>query len=719
MKKTLLAGLIALSFGSNQASATNFSIAVDTMNFGTSSVVTGSLTAFNGTASGQINGSFFNAPWTADALEVFEGAGPHTWAGTSPEQGAFSYNFTLESTGQVAFALYFTWSVNPNIPVIAIFDCDANNDGVIVDGEACTGTDGIFNFAGSTTDSDGDGDFDGPNGGYPMEVGPFPGQDPAFDGAITIPNIAPVAVDDSITPVYNGGATTVSPAANDTDANAGDTLTAACNNDSTKGVIIDNGDSTCSYTPNSNQIGVDSFTYTVSDGRGGSDTGTVNVNITDQTPPIITILPGTDTVDLNSSWTDAGATATDNLDDNATVTANIQATGAVDITTLGQYTITYTVSDAAGNVATATRTVTVSLGASPVITITPGTDTIEAGSQWVDAGATATDAEDGSVSVTTTGSVDTNTAGTYTITYSATDSVGNTTTANRVVTVTADVTAPVITVMTGNDSIEAGTQQWVDAGATATDNLDTSVNIVTSGTVNSNVPGQYIITYTATDAAGNTASVTRTVTVTDLTPPVILVTTGTDTLEVGTQWTDAGATAVDALDGVITVNVSGTVNTSIAGDYIITYTATDAAGNTATQTRTVTVTADTTAPVITLTGGAMELVVGSDFNDLGAVCSDNLDADKAISTSDSVDTNTVGTYVVTYTCEDSAGNAADAVTRTVVVKPDDTNKDSNAVIAGCSMSANSGNPADAADWWVLAGFIGFMAVRRRKAKTQN
>ena len=61
----------------------------------------------------------------------------------------------------------------------------------------------------------------------------------------------------------------------------------------------------------------------------------------------------------------------------------------------------------------------------PVITLSgEATVTLEAGTTYVDAGATATDNIDDSVSVTTSGSVDTDTPGTYTLTYTATDAVG-------------------------------------------------------------------------------------------------------------------------------------------------------------------------------------------------------------------------------------------------------------------------------------------------------
>ena len=61
------------------------------------------------------------------------------------------------------------------------------------------------------------------------------------------------------------------------------------------------------------------------------------------------------------------------------------------------------------------------------------------------------------------------------------------------------------------------------------------------------------------------------------------------TIEQGASYSDAGATATDNLDSSVTVSTSGSVTTSVAGDYTLTYTATDAAGNVATSTRVVTV----------------------------------------------------------------------------------------------------------------------------------
>lgn len=78
----------------------------------------------------------------------------------------------------------------------------------------------------------------------------------------------------------------------------------------------------------------------------------------DTTPPTIT-LNGSSTVQhiLNSTFTDAGATAED--DEDGDISSSITVTGSVSKDLVGAYTLTYSVSDAAGNSATATRTVNV------------------------------------------------------------------------------------------------------------------------------------------------------------------------------------------------------------------------------------------------------------------------------------------------------------------------------------------------------------------------
>ena len=137
----------------------------------------------------------------------------------------------------------------------------------------------------------------------------------------------------------------------------------------------------------------------------------------------------------------------------------------------------------------------------------------EQATSYVDAGASATDVLDGTVTVTMTGSVDSDTAGVYTLSYSATDSEGNVSRIlTRAVTV-ADTIAPVITLVGEATLAVEQDATYTDAGATATDTVDGSVTVVTTGSVDTATPGAYTLTYTATDIAGNEATVSRTVNV--------------------------------------------------------------------------------------------------------------------------------------------------------------------------------------------------------------
>jgi len=250
----------------------------------------------------------------------------------------------------------------------------------------------------------------------------------------------------------------------------------------------------------------------------------------------------------------------------------------------------------------------------PVITVTGTNPTkIVENEVYIDAGATANDAKEGAVEVTTAGTVDASTPGDYTLTYTAQDSTGNKSTTTRIVVVApaestpvADTTAPVITLAGSNPTkIVEGNDAYTDAGATANDAKEGAVEVTTTGTVDSNTPGDYTLIYTATDSEGNTATATRIVKVTaapvsapkptpapvaDTTAPVITL-AGVNPANVMQNeiYTDAGATANDAVDGSVEVTVEGAVDTQTLGDYTLTYTATDSEGNTATATRVVTV----------------------------------------------------------------------------------------------------------------------------------
>ncbi len=245
----------------------------------------------------------------------------------------------------------------------------------------------------------------------------------------------------------------------------------------------------------------------------------------------------------------------------------------------------------------------------------------------------------------------------------------------------SDTEAPIVTLL-GEETItimaNTAKTSYADAGATAYDAFEGAIDTKKSGSVNTAAAGTYSITYTATDKAGNSASKTRTVIVQEepvadtIPPTVTLHGEAIVTITVGATYSDAGATATDDTDGVLTPVMSGSVDTAAAGTYTITWTATDTTGNVGTATRTVIVeeapVIDTTPPVVTLNGSAtVTITVGGSYTDEGATATDNVDGTLTPIKSGSINTAVAGTYTITWTATDAAGNTGTAV-RTVIVQ---------------------------------------------------
>ena len=102
------------------------------------------------------------------------------------------------------------------------------------------------------------------------------------------PNQAPVANDDAASVAFASSNNQIDVLANDTDADSGQTLTVTAVGTPNQGgaVQITGGGSVVSYAPASDFSGTESFSYTISDGNGGSDSANVSVSVAAApTPP--------------------------------------------------------------------------------------------------------------------------------------------------------------------------------------------------------------------------------------------------------------------------------------------------------------------------------------------------------------------------------------------------------------------------------------------------
>ena len=230
-------------------------------------------------------------------------------------------------------------------------------------------------------------------------------------------------------------------------------------------------------TPGSYQV-----TYNAFDAAGNPAVEVIRtVNVSDNTAPVITLL-GANPLQLTVGdvYSDPGATAVDNVD--GVITASIDVGGdTVTTASPGSFTVTYDVSDAAGNPAVqVTRTVIVSDLGSPVITLL-GANPLQltVGDVYSDPGATALDDVDGDItaSIDVGGdTVSTASPGSFTVTYDVSDAAGNPAvqvTRTVIVSAAPDTTPPVITLLGANPLELTVGGTYVESGCDGTSTTST------------------------------------------------------------------------------------------------------------------------------------------------------------------------------------------------------------------------------------------------------
>ncbi|EHU1660668.1 Ig-like domain-containing protein, partial [Acinetobacter baumannii] len=398
--------------------------------------------------------------------------------------------------------------------------------------------------------------------------------------------------------------------------------------DGTTATVVAGPDGSWSVPNPGNLVDGDTVTATATDPAGNTSlpgTGTVSADITAPVVALDDVLTNDSTPALTGTVNDPTATVVVNVDgvdypavNNGDGTWTL-ADNTLPALTDGPHTITVTATDAAGNAGTDTAVVTIDTTApnapvlDPINATDPVSGTAEAGSTvtvtYPD-GTTATvvAGTDGSWSVPNPG----NLVDGDTVTATATDPAGNTSLPGTG-TVSADITAPVVALddVLTNDSTPALTGTVNDPTATVVVNVDgTDYPAVNNGdgtwtladnTLPALADGPHTITVTATDAAGNVGNDTAVVTIDTSVPVVSLddLTTNDTTPALTGAIDDPTATVVVNVDGIdypATNNGDGTWTLAdntlpalIDGPHTVTVTATDPAGNTATDTATLTI----------------------------------------------------------------------------------------------------------------------------------
>lgn len=190
---------------------------------------------------------------------------------------------------------------------------------------------------------------------------------------------------------------------------------------------------------------------------------------------------------------------------------------------------------------------------------------------------------------------------------------------------------------------------------------------INSGTAIFQKPGTYEVELSASDEYGNTASQTISVTALDQTAPTLKGVQKSYTLSETDKAPDYldGVTAKDEIDGDLTKKISlnaSKVKYGVPGKYTIQYSVSDSSGNNTSKNIPVTI-KDTTPPTITLAQTSYSLTVGDSApayrDNISAVDAQDGTITSQVKIDDShVDYETPGTYPVSYTVKDAAGNEA-------------------------------------------------------------
>lgn len=417
-------------------------------------------------------------------------------------------------------------------------------------------------------------------------------------------------------------------------------------------------------------IGTTTVTWIVTDGSGNVTTASQMITVIDTINPAITA-PSNITVNANNACAAYNVNlGTPVATDNCTV---VSVTNNAPTTyVLGTTTVTWTVTDASGNTATASQTVTVVDTTNPTIVTQASISMIAntaCGATGVDLGIPVT-ADNCSIASVTNNAPAFYPLGTTTVTWIVTDASGNSTSATQTVTV-SDTINPAITAPANIvNSISSGCSVTgiVLGTPVATDNC-------TIASITNNAPAVYpigvtSITWTVTDASGNSAIAIQTVTVVDTVAPIIIspapivATTNNNCFGLNVPLANPIAS-----DNCAVVSVTNNAPATFPlGTTTVTWTVTDASGNTATAIQLVTV-MDTISPTI-ITPAAV--TINSDATSCSATnvvltqpfAFDNCSS--VILTNNAPLSYPVGTTIVTWTATDAGGNSSTA-NQTVIV----------------------------------------------------
>ncbi|GAA4324621.1 hypothetical protein GCM10023164_25780 [Christiangramia aestuarii] len=439
------------------------------------------------------------------------------------------------------------------------------------------------------------------------------------------------------------------------------------------------------------ELGQTIVTWTITDAAGNSSSCEQIVNVIDTQAPVITACAQ----DMMSVEADNGSCQASSValempvfTDNCTAEEDLVITNdAPEVFELGQTIVTWTITDAAGNSSSCEQIVNVIDTQAPVITacaqdmmsVEADNGSCQASSVALEMPAVTDNCTAEEDLVITNDAPEVFELGQTIVTWTITDAAGNSSSCEQIVNV-IDTQAPVITACAQDMmSVEADNGSCQASSVAlempaVTDNCTVEEDLV----ITNDAPevfelGQTIVTWTITDAAGNSSSCEQIVNVIDTQAPVITA-CAQDMMSVETDNGSCQASSVSLEMPVVNDNCTAGEDLVVTNDApevfelgqtIVTWTITDAAGNSSSCEQIVNV-IDTQAPVITACAQDM-MSVEADNGSCQAssvslempVVNDNCTAgEDLVVTNDAPEVFELGQTIVTWTITDAAGNSS-------------------------------------------------------------
>ncbi|MGC9054060.1 MAG: immunoglobulin-like domain-containing protein, partial [Candidatus Hydrogenedens sp.] len=409
---------------------------------------------------------------------------------------------------------------------------------------------------------------------------------------------------------------------------------------------------------------------TVTDVNGNSNSAPALVIVQDSIPPNVVTQDITVQLDNSGQVTILPDDIDNGSSDNCSIDHMEVDPSTLTCADLGTAVVDLVVYDVNGNIGTAPATITVQDNIAPMVNTKDVTLYLNASGQLT---VLPSDVDDGSYDncpidhmEVTPNTFNCGDIGSHVVTLTVYDPAGNSSSDTATVTVEDNMPPTVITKNITIDLDADGNASIVpvDVDNGSSDNCGIDHLELDKASFTCADLGGNIVNLTVYDVNGNSASASATVTVRDVTAPVITV-TGNEEIWLKIMvdcYTEEGAVWADACDGTGPAIIGGDtaptncpLQESDLGDYVITYDYTDSSGNSAIQkTRTIHVIRNY-PPEITLLGdNPMTLSCKEPYNEPGYTATDVEDGDltsEVIVTGD-VDTFTPGTYIIEYKVTD-------------------------------------------------------------------